>query len=144
MASEQEISIVTNKVKEYAELSKTIRIAQEKVKVLNKKKKALYQELVPKLKNTNIEKCNLAFGTLKVVETKRKILPTRANLKDRYQDFFRSRSHEQDFVTGNPEQKAEILFNFIYNESIEYKKEQSISMVYSKEFRDQLKDLNIS
>ena len=36
-----DISEVTDKVKEYAELSKTIKITQEKLKVLNKKKKEL-------------------------------------------------------------------------------------------------------
>lgn len=141
MASEQEISNVTNKVKEYAELSKTIKVTQEKVKILNLKKKELYKELIPKLKSTNIEKCNLAFGTLKVIESNRKVQPNKSNIKDRYIDFFNSRCLEQDYVTGSPEQKAGILFNFIYVDSVEYKKEQSISMTYSKEFKDQLKEL---
>jgi hypothetical protein len=141
MSSEQEIVKVTDKVKEYAELSKTIRVTQEKIKILNTKKKELYKELIPKLKSTNIEKCNLAFGTLKLIETNRKILPNKSNIKERYINFFNSRILEQDYCTGTAEQKATILFNFIYTESIEYKKEQSISMTYSKEFKDQLKDL---
>ena len=52
MSSEQEIVKVTDKVKEYAELSKTIRVTQEKIKILNTKKKELYKELIPKLKST--------------------------------------------------------------------------------------------
>jgi hypothetical protein len=142
MASEQEISAVTNKVKEYAELSKTIKVTQEKIKVLNTRKKELYKELLPKLKSTNIQKCNLSFGTLKITETNRKIVPNRSNIKEKYIDFFNSRCLEQDYVTGSPEQKANILFNFIYIDSVEYKKENSISMLYSKEFKDQLKELN--
>ena len=39
MSSEEEINDVTEKVKEYAEISKTIKIIQEKLKLLNKKKK---------------------------------------------------------------------------------------------------------
>ena len=140
----QEISKVSDKVKEYAELSKTIKVTQEKIKVLNKQKKKLYQELIPKLKANNIEKCNLPFGTLKVTETNRKIMPTKANIKDRYIIFYNSRCLEQDYITGTPEQKAGILYNFIYLDSVEYKKENSISMVYSKEFKDQLKELNSS
>ena len=81
MSSEQEIVKVTDKVKEYAELSKTIRVTQDKIKILNTKKKELYKELIPKLKSTNIEKCNLAFGTLKLIETNRKILPNKSNIK---------------------------------------------------------------
>jgi hypothetical protein len=132
---------VIDKVKEYAELSKTIKVTQEKIKILNKRKKALYTELIPKLKTNNVEKCNLSFGTLKVTETNRKITPNKSNLKERYTDFFNSRCLEQDYVNGGPEQKAEILFKFIYTDSVEYKKESTISMVYSKEFKDQLKEI---
>jgi hypothetical protein len=131
-----------DKVKEYAELSKTIKITQEKVKILNKHKKQLQLEILPKLVNNKIEKCNLSFGTLKVVESNRKILPNKSNIKDRYTDFFNSRCLEQDYITGNAEQKAEILFKFIYTDSVEYKKENNLSMVYSKDFKDQLKELN--
>ena len=120
MSSEQEIVKVTDKVKEYAELSKTIRVTQEKIKILNTKKKELYKELIPKLKSTNIEKCNLAFGTLKLIETNRKILPNKSNIKERYINFFNSRILEQDYCTGTAEQKATILFNFIYNISLKF------------------------
>ena len=71
-------------------------------------------------------------------------MPTKANIKDRYVNFYNSRCLEQDYITGTPEQKAGILYNFIYLDSVEYKKENSISMVYSKEFKDQLKELNSS
>ena len=50
----EELSDVTEKVKEYAEISKTIKITQEKLKVLNNKKKILYKEVIPKLKQNNI------------------------------------------------------------------------------------------
>ena len=66
MSSDQELNDVTEKVKEFAEISKTIKITQEKLKVLNKKKKELYKEVIPKLKTNNVTKCNLQFGTLKV------------------------------------------------------------------------------
>jgi hypothetical protein len=131
-----------DRIKEYAELSKTIKITQEKIKVLNKRKKQLYTELLPKLKSNNVEKCNLSFGTLKIVETNRKVLPNKATMKERYTDFFNSRCLEQDYITGTPQQKAEILFAFIYTDSVEYKKESNLNMVYSKEFKDQLKELN--
>ncbi len=131
-----------DKIKEYAELSKTIKITQEKMKILNKHKKELQNELLPRLVNNKIEKCNLSFGTLKITETNRKIAPTKATLKDRYIDFFNSRCMEQDYITGTAQQKAEILFKFIYTDSVEYKKENNISMVYSKDFKDQLKELN--
>jgi hypothetical protein len=74
---------VIDKVKEYAELSKTIKVTQEKIKILNKRKKALYTELIPKLKTNNVEKCNLSFGTLKLTETNRKITPNKSNLKEK-------------------------------------------------------------
>ena len=44
---------------------------------------------------------------------------------------------EQDYIDGNPEMKALILFNYIYIDNIEFKEEQSISMTYNKDFKEQ-------
>jgi hypothetical protein len=137
-----EINDVSEKVREFAELSKTIKLTQEKLKVLNKKKKELYKEVVPKLKSNNVTKCNLPFGTLKFIKTKRKVTPNKVSMKDRYTSFYNTRALEEDFVTGTPEEKSQILFNYIYVDNIEFKEEQSISMTYSKDFRDQMKQLN--
>jgi hypothetical protein len=134
---------VTEKVKEYAELSKTIKLTQEKLKLLNKEKTRLYKEVAPKLKNSNITKCNLSFGTLKVTTSKRKIAPTKTNIKDKYVSFFNSRATEHDFISGNAEKKTDILHNYIYVENIEVKEVAGISMVYSKEFREQVKGLSL-
>ena len=123
MASQPEINDITEKVKEYAELSKTIKIVQEKLKVLNKKKKELYKEVIPKLKTTNITKCNLPFGTLKLTKSKRKITPNKVSMKDRYIAFYNTRALDQDFVHGTPEDKSSILFNYIYVDNIETKEE---------------------
>ena len=140
---DEEINDVTEKVKEYAEISKVIKITQEKLKVLNKKKKELYKVVIPKLKSNNVTKCNLPFGTLKVIKTKRKITPNKVSMKDRYIAFFNTKSNEPDFINGTPEEKSVILFNYIYVDNIEFKEESSISMTYSKEFRDQFKELKI-
>ena len=141
--SESNINDVTEKVKEYADISKTIKITQEKLKILNKKKKELYKEVIPKLKSNNVTKCNLPFGTLKVIKTKRKILPNKASMKEKYTMFYNTRALENDFATGSPEQKADILYNYIYVDNIEFKEEQTISMVYSKDFKDQFKNLSL-
>ena len=141
--AEEEINEVTEKVKEYAEISKTIKITQEKLKVLNKKKKELYKIVIPKLKSNNFTKCNLPFGTLKVIKTKRKVTPNKVSMKDRYISFYNTRALDEDFVRGTPEEKSEILFKFIYIDNIEIKEESSISMTYSKEFRDQFKELKM-
>jgi len=143
MSSEEEISDVTEKVKEYAEVSKTIKITQEKLKILNKKKKELYKVVVPKLKISNITKCNLPFGTLKVVKSKRKITPNKVSMKERYISFFNTRALDQDFIEASPEQKSDILFNYIYVDNVEFKEESNISMTYSKELRDQFKQMNV-
>ena len=140
---ETEISDVTEKVKEYADICKTIKITQEKMKVLNKKKKELYKIVVPKLKSTNVTKCNLPFGTLKVVKTKRKVTPNKVSMKDKYISFFNTRALEQDYMNGTAEEKSEILFKYIYVDNIEFKEESTISMTYSKEFRDQFKELKM-
>lgn len=140
---EEKINDVTEKVKEYGEISKTIKITQEKLKVLNKKKKELYKEVVPKLKTTNITKCNLPYGTLKVVKTKRKVMPNRVTMKDKYTSFFNTRAHDQDYHDAPPQQKAEILYKYIYVDNIEYKEESNITMTYSKDFRDSFKQLSI-
>jgi len=137
------INEVTEKVKEYAEISKTIKITQEKLKVLNKKKKELYKEVVPKLKTTNITKCNLPFGTLKVVKTKRKVVPNKVTMKDKYTQFFNNYEHDLEFQQCLPEEKAQRLYKFIYVDNIEYKEESNITMTYSKDFKDQFKNLSI-
>ena len=140
---EDEINDVSEKVKEYAEISKTIKITQEKLKLLNKKKKELYKVVIPKLKINNVTKCNLPFGTLKVVKTKRKITPNKVSMKDRYIAFYNTRALDREFIDGTPEQKSEILFSYIYIENTEFKEESVISLVYSKEFRDQFKQLKL-
>ena len=143
MSSTDEINDVTEKVKEYAEISKTIKITQEKLKLLNKKKKELYKVVVPKLRINNVTKCNLPFGTLKLIKSKRKITPNKVSMKERYISFYNTRALEQDFIQGTPEEKSNILFNYIYVDNIETKEESTISMTYSKEFRDQFKELTL-
>jgi hypothetical protein len=140
---DEEINDVTEKVKEYAEISKTIKITQEKLKILNKKKKELYKVVVPKLKTNNIQKCNLPYGTLKVIKSKRKITPNKVSMKDKYISFFNTRALEQDFINGTAEEKSNMLFNYIYVDNIEFKEESTISMSYNKEFREQFKNFNI-
>ena len=144
MDSTNEINDVTEKVKEYAEISKTIKITQEKLKLLNKKKNELYKVVVPKLKLNNVTKCNLPFGTLKVIKSKRKIIPNKVSMKERYIAFYNTRALDQDFVRGTPEEKSNILFNYIYVDNVEIKEESKISMTYSKEFRDQFKELSLA
>ena len=139
---QQNLNEVTEKVKEYAEISKTIKLTQEKLKVLNQKKKELYKEVVPRLKTTNITKCNLPFGTLKVVKTKRKIMPNRVTMKEKYIAFFNT-TFDQEFINMSPEEKASSLFNYIYIDNIEYKEESNITMSYSKDFREQFKEFKI-
>lgn len=137
--AQEDLEQLTEKVKEYAEISKTIKITQEKLKILNKKKAELHKEVVPKLKNSNITKCNLPYGTLKVTKVSRKVLPTKTNIKDKYILFFNTRAKEKDYIDADPDQKAQILFNFIYVENLEIKEQQNISMTYNKEFKDQFK-----
>ena len=138
----EDLSDISEKVKEYAELSKTIKVTQEKIKVLNKQKKILYKEVIPKLKSSNVTKCNLPFGTLRVIKTKRKVIPNKTSMKDKYISFFNTKAQEHEYISGSPEQKADILYKYIYIDNIEFKEESSISMTYSKEFRDQFKQLS--
>ncbi len=142
-SDDEELDDVSEKVKEYAEISKTIKTTQEKLKILNKKKKELYKIVLPKLKTNNISKCNLPFGTLKVTKTKRKVTPNKVSMKDRYISFFNTRATDQDFIHATPEEKANVLFNYIYVDNIEIKEESVISMTYSKEFREQFKQLGV-
>ena len=134
-----EINDVTEKVKEYAELSKVIKVTQEKLKILNRKKKELYKEVLPKLETTNITKCNLSFGTLKVVQSTRKVIPTKLTIKDKYLSFFNDRFLDNDFIVATPQEKVHILYNYIYVDNVEFKKQTSMTLTYSKEFRNSLK-----
>lgn len=139
--SEEELNEVTEKVKEYAELTKTIKLTQEKLKILNKKKRELHKEVIPKLKNVNVTKCNLSFGTLKVNKSRRKILPTKTTIQQKYVIFFQTRSLDADFIHGNAELKGLILYKFLYVDNVEFKEQHSISMIYNKEFKEQCKQL---
>ena len=143
MTSEYEINDVTEKVKEYAELSKTIKITQEKLKLLNKKKKELYKEVLPKLKSNNVTKCNLPFGTLKFIKTKRKVTPNKLSMKDKYISFFNTLALEHSFIHSTIQEKAQLLYKYIYIDNIEYREDQSISMTYNKEFKEQFKQYTI-
>jgi hypothetical protein len=136
-----EIETITEKVKEYAEISKTIKLTQEKLKVLNKKKKELQKEVIPKLKQNNVTKCNLPYGSLNVTKTKRKIMPNRTNIKTKYLHFF-NQYNNSDFQKNSPQEKSELLYKYIYIDNIEYKEEHIMSMVYSKEFKDQCKQIS--
>jgi len=136
----RDIDDITEKVKEYAEISKTIKLTQEKLKVLNKKKKELHKEVVPRLKQNNVTKCNLSYGTLNLNKTKRKIVPTKVTLKTKYNYFFNTYNNNE-FFKMPPQDKAELLYKFIYVDNIEYREEHVISMTYSKEFKDQCKEL---
>jgi hypothetical protein len=122
------------------EISKTIKLTQEKLKVLNKKKKELHKEVVPRLKQNNVTKCNLSYGTLNLNKTKRKIVPTKVTLKTKYNYFFNTYNNNE-FIKMPPQDKAELLYKFIYVDNIEYREEHVISMTYSKEFKDQCKEL---
>jgi hypothetical protein len=139
----ENIEEVSEKVKEYAELSKTIKIMQEKLKFLNKQKKELYKEVIPKLKTVNITKCNLAFGTLKVNRSKRKIMPTKTSMKDKYTSFFSSVHGDPIFMDADPNKRAELMYKYIYVDNIEFKELHSITMTYNKQFRDQFKELKM-
>jgi hypothetical protein len=140
---ESEINDVSEKVKEYADLSKTIRVTQEKLKLLNKKKKLLYKEVMPKLKTNNVTKCNLPYGTLKMVKTKRKVMPNKATMKEKYALFFNTRANDEEYARATPEEKSEMLYSYIYIDNIEFKEEQTISMTYSKEFLGKFKEMAI-
>jgi len=136
----KDIDNITEKVKEYAEISKTIKLTQEKLKILNKKKKELQKEVVPKLKINNVTKCNLPYGTLNMTKTKRKIIPTKMNIKTKYIYFFNTYNNSE-FYKMSAEEKSELLYKYIYIDNIEYKEEHVISMTYSKEFKEQCKQL---
>jgi hypothetical protein len=138
----EELNDISEKVKEYAEISKTIKVTQEKLKVLNKKKNILYKEVVPRLKSNNVTKCNLPFGTLRVVSSKRKVVPNKATMKEKYVSFFNTIAKEHEYSLATPEQKADMLFKYVYVDSAEIKESQNISMTYSKEFREQFKQLS--
>jgi hypothetical protein len=64
-------------------------------------------------------------------------------MKDKYVAFFNTVGLSQEFLAQKPEEKAESLYKFVYIDNIEYREEQSISMTYSKEFKDQFKQLSI-
>ena len=64
-------------------------------------------------------------------------------MKDKYVSFFNTVGLTQEFLSQTPEEKAESLYKFVYIDNIEYREEQSISMTYSKEFKDQFKQLSI-
>ena len=139
----EELNDISEKVKEYAEISKTIKVTQEKLKVLNKKKNLLHKEVVPKLKVNNVTKCNLPFGTLRVISSKRKVIPNKASMKEKYISFFNTKGLDHEFMHLSPEKKADVLYTYIYIDNAEVKETQTISMSYSKEFKEQFKQLSL-
>jgi hypothetical protein len=142
MASEVEsevLDLTKEKIKEYAELCKTIRTAQEKLKILNKHKNDLYKEVFQLIKQSKVQKCNLSFGTLNYRKTTRKVMPSKKTMEGRFEIFFNTLASESEFACASPAEQAKILFKYIYVDSVETKKSDSVSITFSKEFRDQFK-----
>ena len=78
-----------------------------------------------------------------MVKTKRKIVPNKASMKEKYVLFFNTTGSNTEYTSGNPEQKSEILYKYIYIDNLEFKEDTTISMTYSKDFREQFKGLSI-
>ena len=136
--SQEQINETSEKVKEYAEISKVIKITQEKLKVLNKRKLQLHKEVIPRLKVSNISRCNLAFGTLKLQTTQRKVAPTKMTIQNKYEHFFQTMGKEHEFLSASPEEKAKILYKFVYIDNAETKEAHSLTMLYNKDFKQEL------
>jgi hypothetical protein len=62
-------------------------------------------------------------------------------IKGKYSYFFNDYNNS-DFFKMHPDQKAELLYKYIYIDNIEYREDHTISMCYSKEFKEQCKQIS--
>jgi len=108
----------------------------EQIKLLKSQKGLLEQEIVKFMKNNAVSFCNLpgkssgdSKGAIAYTTTSRKIPVTQEYVRKALVRFFKD-EFDEDFLTLDAEEKADLIYNFVYVEKPSIKKETIKKVAY--------------
>jgi hypothetical protein len=115
---ETEIKSITKQMKPY----------QDKIKELKQQKQELQTTICGFMQTNEIGECKLQEGSLLFKESKGVVPLTKNSIKDNIFKFFQTESNKTEFKNANNEEKANLLFTYVY-ENREFKEKSSLKRV---------------
>ena len=98
---------------EIVNVSNQIKPLNDKLKILKKTKVELQGQICSFMETNDIGECKLQNGTLKFKETKNVIPLSKTIIKENIFNFFKNNNNDK-FINANNEEKAELLFTYVY------------------------------
>ena len=113
---------------EINELSNQIKPLNVKLKELKKIKSELQNSICEFMETNDIGECKLQTGSLQFKESKNISPLSKPIIKDNIYNFFRKYSNKSEFNDVSIEEKAKMLFDFVY-ENREYLTKSTLKRV---------------
>lgn len=113
---------------EIRELNEKMKPLSLRLKELKNTKKTLESTICNFMDTNEIGECKLSEGALLFKETKNVIPLSKEAIRQNIVKFFTENFSSDEFKKSSPEEKAEILFKFVY-ENREYKQNKSLKRV---------------
>lgn len=113
---------------EIRNINEQLKPLQSRLKDLKLSKKTLENTICSYMQTNEIAECKLAEGALLFKESKNVIPLSKEMVKNNIIKFFKESANNEDFKKANPEDKADILYKFIY-ENREYKQNSILKRV---------------
>ena len=112
---------------EIRSISEKMKPLQSRLKELKQTKKTLENTICSFMETNEIAECKLTDGALLFKESKNVIPLSKESIRLNIIKFFQENFNDE-FKKSNPEEKAETLFKFVY-ENREYKENKSLKRV---------------
>jgi hypothetical protein len=112
---------------EIRNINQKLKPLQDKLKELKQSKKTLESTICNFMSTNEIAECKLSEGSLLFKESKNVIPLSKENIRQNIIKFYKTQISDE-FKKSSAENKAEILFNFVY-ENREYKENKSLKRV---------------
>ena len=112
---------------EIRNINEKMKPLQSRLKELKQTKKTLENTICSFMETNEIAECKLSEGALLFKESKNVVPLSKESIRLNIMKFFHDNYNDQ-FKKLNPEEKAESLFNFVY-ENREYKENKTLKRV---------------
>ena len=113
---------------EIRNLTQQMKPIQSRLKELKETKKTLENTICSFMETNEIAECKLQEGALLYKETKNVIPLSKEAIKMNITKFFVENANSDEFKKSNAENKADLLFKFVYDNR-EYKENKSLKRV---------------
>ena len=100
---------------EIKNINDRIKPLQSKLKELKDSKKQLEGNICSFMQTNDIGECKLSEGALVYKESKNVVQLSKNGIKENLLKFFTEKSNLDDFKKATNEEKAEILFSYVYD-----------------------------